>query len=141
MFRGKSVSFCSCSIDVGWCKLFCCTRWAAFSLILPFILKIPCHKAAENSRRQPTLPQETAANISIYTGFSCTSSPTSSTILEKSELEAGWQRVRISCFYRADRRAAKNTALRPTETRKGSNPCMKKELRGNKGQFYILKNT
>ncbi len=28
------------------------------------------------------------------------SSPTSSTILEKSELKAGWQRVRISCFYR-----------------------------------------
>ena len=34
------------------------------------------------------------------------SSPTSSTILEKSELEAGRQRVRISCFHRADRRAA-----------------------------------
>jgi hypothetical protein len=26
--------------------------------------------------------------------------------LEKSELEAGWQRVRISCFYQADRRTA-----------------------------------
>ena len=36
------------------------------------------------------------------------SSPTSSTILEKSELEAGWQRVRISCFHRADRRATLN---------------------------------